>query len=145
MTSSGCGAPPAAAGDPITRRVSYGDGHVHDTFARMLSDPERREFERLVAELDEESLGDEVLRESVAFGWIVVSAFVALMALTVYLMTVHSFLAIASWTAAVGLAAWSAPRLKAGYLRHMWDRLVESVRQRGRERRERIRRRRPDL
>jgi hypothetical protein len=114
--------------------VSYGDTHVDDTLTRMLSDPERQEFERLVAELDEESLGDEVFRKSVAFGWIVLAAFAGLMVLTVFLMTVHPLVAIVSWSAAVGLVVWSAPRLKAGYLRLAWDRFVESVRLRAAER-----------
>lgn len=100
----------------------------------MLSDPERQEFERLVAELDEESLGDEVFRKSVTFGWVVVSVFAGLIVLTVFLMTVHPFVAIVSWIAAVALLAWSAPRLKAGYLRLAWDRFVESMRRRARER-----------
>jgi hypothetical protein len=107
----------------------------------MLSDPERQAFERLVASLDEEGVGEEELRKSVAFGWLTLAGFLILIAGAVFLTQINPVLGALAWTGSVGLGVWAAPRFRAGYANEMWERLAESVHRAGRRQIERHRRR----
>lgn len=107
----------------------------------MLSEPERKAFERLVASLDEEGVGHEELRRSVAFGWVVVAGFLALIVGAVFLTQIDPLLGAAAWAGSVALGVWAAPRFRAGYVRQMWERLADRAHRAGRRQLERHRRR----